>query len=246
MTQGRGDAADSLIVALDFPSPEEILSFIRRLGRSVNWVKVGLEAFVRGGPSLVREIKQMGYRVFLDLKLHDIPNTVRGALKGLLELEVDMLSIHCLGGKRMLLEAVEVVRERGGSTPMLVGVTVLTSLNEGDLREMGIPAPPDKQALILSEMARDCGLDGVVCSASEAADIRRYTGEDFLLVIPGIRWEGMERGDQARCSSPGEAVRRGADFLVVGRPITRSTDPLAVVKRIQKEMEEAISGRKLG
>jgi orotidine-5'-phosphate decarboxylase len=232
-------ASDPLIVALDFPSVEGILSFLERVGEGIRWVKLGLEAFTRGGPSLVREIKAMGYSVFLDLKLHDIPNTVRGALQGLLDLEVDMVSLHCLGGKRMLKEAVGVLREGGGKAPLLVGVTVLTSLERDDLREMGIPASPRDQSLLLSLLALRCGLDGVVCSAEEVEDIRARTGRDFLLVVPGIRWEEMDKGDQARTSTPGEAVRKGADFLVVGRPITRSPEPLAVVERIRREVEEA-------
>lgn len=233
------ETSDPLIVALDFPSVAETMSFLHKVGDRIRWVKVGLEVFVRGGLPLVREIKNRGYSVFLDLKLHDIPNTVAGALRGLMELDVDMVSVHVMGGKKMLDEAVRVVRELGEEAPLLVGVTVLTSLDREDLVGMGLPANPREQVLLLARLARSCGLDGVVCSPQEVADVRALTGEDFLLVVPGIRWEEGEIGDQARFSSPGNALRQGADFLVVGRPITRSPDPLGAIERIYQEAEDA-------
>ncbi len=219
------------IVALDFAGRDTALAFVGRLDPALCRLKVGFELFVAAGPGLVEALHERGFSVFLDLKFHDIPNTVAAACRAAARLGVWMLNVHASGGARMMQAAREAL-EGGPSRPLLIGVTVLTSMDERDLQGLGIERSPAEQALFLAGLARENGLDGVVCSAQEAADMRKALGPDFLLVTPGIRPAGSAAGDQRRIVTPEQAFRLGSDYLVVGRPVTRAEDPLAVLRDI--------------
>lgn len=234
---------ERLIVALDFSSGEEALVVTQKLYPRVGFFKVGLELFTSGGRPVVEELKQMGARVFLDLKLHDILNTVTGAAAAATRLGADMLTVHALGGREMMACAVEAVREEaarlGRPAPLVLAVTVLTAINQQVLnRELGIPATMEEQVLRLAVLARAAGVDGVVASPREVAILRRELGPGFILVTPGVRPAWAAADDQTRYLTPGEAMAAGADYLVVGRPITRAPDPLEAARKIQAEMEE--------
>ena len=231
---------DQLVVALDVPTGGEALALARLLQGRVGMLKVGLELFCAEGPAFVRELQKLA-PVFLDLKLHDIPNTVRGALEALLPLNPSIINIHTQGGPAMMEAAAEAVRahrQRGGTTQLL-GVTVLTSLDREALGRLGLTAEPGDLALHLARLARECGCDGVVCSAQEAAAVRDACGTGFHRLTPGIRPRGEAVQDQARVVTPAQALRSGATWLVVGRPITRAADPAAAADAILAEMAEA-------
>ena len=223
-----------IIVALDFADPAEALALADRLDPAACALKVGKELFVAAGPDIVRQLVGRGFNVFLDLKFHDIPHTVAQACAAATRLGVWMLNVHAAGGRAMLGAAREsVTRAAGGSkAPLLIGVTVLTSLRAEDLQEIGIAAAPEAAALRLARLCAACGLDGVVCSAVEAPALRRALGPALRLVTPGIRLPGSAADDQARVVTPVAAIASGADFLVIGRPITRAPDPLAELARI--------------
>ena len=230
-----------VIVALDYPDAESALALVARLSPAACRLKVGKELFTAAGPRLVEALVQQGFDVFLDLKFHDIPNTVAQACKAAASLGVWMLNVHALGGRAMLTagrEALDALPAR----PLLIAVTVLTSHSEADLREVGIEGSPQSAALRLSGLAQSCGLDGVVCSALESPALRSRMGESFLLVTPGIRTAADAAGDQKRIVTPGAAVQMGASFLVVGRPVTRAPDPLAALAAINDEVAGAASG----
>ena len=231
---------DQLVVALDVPTGLEALALARQLQGRVGMLKVGLELFCAEGPAFVREIQKLA-PVFLDLKLHDIHTTVRRALEALLPLDPSIINIHCQGGPAMIEAAAEAVRahrHRGGTTQLL-GVTVLTSLDREALRRLGLTAEPGDLALHLAKLAKECGCDGVVCSAQEAANVRDVCGEAFHRLTPGIRPRGAATQDQARVVTPAQALRGGATWLVVGRPITQAADPAAAADAILAEMAEA-------
>jgi len=223
-----------IIVALDFADPAEALALADRLDPAACALKVGKELFVAAGPDIVRRLVGRGFNVFLDLKFHDIPHTVAQACAAATRLGVWMLNVHASGGRAMLGAAREAVTRAAGASnsPLLIGVTVLTSLRAEDLAEIGIAAAPDAAALRLARLCAACGLDGVVCSAVEASALRRALGPAFRLVTPGIRLPGAAADDQARVVTPEAAIAGGADFLVIGRPITRAPDPLAELARI--------------
>jgi orotidine-5'-phosphate decarboxylase len=225
-----------LITALDFRDAASALAVLDRLDPSLCAVKIGKELFTAAGPSLVRECIARGYRVFLDLKFHDIPNTVAGACAAATRLGVWMLNVHASGGPAMLAAAREAVTraasERGEAPPLLIAVTVLTSLSAQDLAAVGVADAPGRQALRLARLAQQHRLDGVVCSAQEAAALRSACGAQFKLVTPGIRLPDAAADDQARIATPESAVRAGADFLVIGRPVTQSRDPRATLAAI--------------
>jgi orotidine-5'-phosphate decarboxylase len=229
-----------VFVALDFDDPARALAFADRLDPRGCGVKVGKELFVAAGPQPVRDLVRRGFNVFLDLKFHDIPNTVAKACAAATRLGVFMLNVHAAGGRAMMLAARESVASTtqgtGARKPLLIAVTVLTSLDEGALHETGIEAEPGAQALRLARLARDCGLDGVVCSAREAQAMRAALGSGFALVTPGIRPEGSAAFDQARTATPEEAIHNGATYLVVGRPVTGASDPLAVLDTINRSL----------
>ncbi len=224
-----------IIVALDYPDAAAARQFVTKVRPEMCRLKVGKELFVAAGPDFVRELVGQGYDVFLDLKFHDIPNTVAQACKAAARLGVWMMNVHASGGPRMLSaarEALESMPER----PLLIAVTVLTSMGGEELKAIGVDAGAERQVLRLAGLTRDAGLDGVVCSAREAATLRQNLGPDFCLVTPGIRPAGSDSGDQTRILTPLQALQAGADYLVIGRPITQSADPLIVLESISREI----------
>lgn len=231
-----------LIVALDFPDASGALQLAARLEPAICRLKVGKELFTSEGPALVDELSRRGFQVFLDLKFHDIPNTVAQACMAAARLGVWMVNVHALGGRRMMAAAREAL-ERGAVRPKLVAVTVLTSMEPADLAEVGVAGDPEAEVLRLAGLARDSGLDGVVCSAREAAMLHREIGSDFCLVTPGIRPAGAGLDDQSRVTTPVDAIRAGSDYLVVGRPITRAADPGAAARALAQEIDGALAGR---
>jgi len=228
---------ERLVVALDVPTAAEAMELARRLSGRVGMLKVGLELFCAEGPSFVRELQRLA-PVFLDLKFHDIPTTVQRALESVLALNPRLVNVHAQGGPAMLEAAAGVVRahrQRGGTTELLA-VTVLTSLDREALARLGSTAEPGDMTLHLARLAKECGLDGVVCSAQEARALREAFGPDFRLLTPGIRPAGAAVQDQARVVTPAQALRDGSTWLVVGRPITRAEDPAAAAEAILREM----------
>jgi len=236
-------ATDRLIVALDVNSRDSALSLVQTLRPRVQRFKVGLELFTACGPALVREILEKGGQVFLDLKFHDIPNTVARAAVSAARLGVGMFTIHLSGGPLMARRAADELEAHCQvyrvQRPKILGVTVLTSLSPADLEELGVGRSVEDQVVALAEMGKAAGLDGVVCSPLEARLIREVCGRDFLVVTPGIRPEGSEPDDQSRTLSPKVALEAGADFLVVGRPIVKADDPLEAAENILLQMDGA-------
>jgi orotidine-5'-phosphate decarboxylase len=230
---------ERIIVALDTDSPEKALSTVGSLSGEVGLFKVGMELFPRGGPELVRAIRNEGYGVFLDLKFHDIPNTVAGAVRSAADLGVRFATVHASGGKAMLAAAAEAA---AGTGTTLLAVTVLTSLDDADLADVGFSLGAKDAVLRLAELAASAGIGGIVCSANEVAEVRARLGKDVVLVTPGVRMPGGDAGDQKRVVTPGEAVSRGADYIVVGRPITRAKDPAAAAREIAGAMREGAKG----
>ena len=225
-----------VIVALDVPDAASALALAARLDPKLCRVKVGKELFVAAGPSVVLGLHERGFEVFLDLKFHDIPNTVAGACRSAARLGVWMLNVHASGGEAMMRAAREAVAgvQR---PPLLIGVTILTSLADADLAKVGFQGSAEENVIRLARLARASGLDGVVCSAREALALRKATGADFTLVTPGIRLPGAGVQDQSRTVAPVEAVKLGANYLVVGRPITQSADPAAALESIRNSLE---------
>jgi orotidine-5'-phosphate decarboxylase len=234
-------AADRLIVALDVNSRDSALSLVQTLRPRVQRFKVGLELFTACGPALVREILEKGGQVFLDLKFHDIPNTVARAAVSAARLGVGMFTIHLSGGPLMARRAADELEAHCQvyrvQRPKILGVTVLTSLSPADLEELGVGRSVEDQVVALAEMGKAAGLDGVVCSPLEARLIREVCGREFLVVTPGIRPEGSEPDDQSRTLTPKVALEAGADFLVVGRPIVKADDPLEAAENILLQMD---------
>ncbi|AFT71238.1 Orotidine 5'-phosphate decarboxylase [Alloalcanivorax dieselolei B5] len=224
-----------IIVALDYPRAEDALAMAARLDPARVRVKVGKELFTRAGPDVVRALQDQGFEVFLDLKYHDIPNTVAGAVRAAAELGVWMVNVHASGGKRMMSAAREAL-EGAARRPLLTAVTVLTSQTGDDLREVGIARAAEEQVMALARLTEDSGLDGVVCSALEAPMLRRARGENFLLVTPGIRPEGSASDDQRRIMTPRQAREQGVSYMVIGRPITQAAEPTAVVDEILQSL----------
>lgn len=229
-----------VVVALDYPDARPALELAARLDPSACRLKVGKELFTAAGPQLVRELVGMGFGVFLDLKFHDIPNTVAAACRAAAELGVWMLNVHASGGRRMMQAAREAV-DKSTHKPLLIGVTVLTSMDETALRETGVERSPREQVLHLAGLAQQSGLDGVVGSAQEAAELRARFGAGFVLVTPGIRPAGADAGDQSRIMTPANAIRAGSDYLVIGRPITQAADPLSALQGINQELEKELT-----
>ena len=227
-----------IIVALDFPDAASALALVDRLDPALCRLKVGKELFTAAGPEFVRTLVARGYEVFLDLKFHDIPNTVAAACRAAASLGVWMLNVHASGGRRMMVAAREALADLP-HPPLLIAVTVLTSMSAEDLSEVGVAAAPADQVLRLARLTQACRLDGVVCSAQEAALLRADLGADFRLVTPGIRPAGADTGDQRRVMTPLEALHAGASDLVIGRPITAAADPLAALQQIQFDIQNA-------
>ncbi len=230
------DDSKRVVVALDYPEESLALDFIERLSPGLCRLKVGKELFTIAGPDFVRKLAGKGFDVFLDLKFHDIPNTVAAACKAAADLGVWMINVHASGGTRMMEAAKEALTKNGFDTK-LIAVTVLTSMANEDLQELGIQETAQSQVLKLANLANKCGLDGVVCSAQEAGAIKNNINESFITVTPGIRLPESETGDQRRVMTPVDAVRAGADYLVIGRSITKSDDPNATLEKIIKSLE---------
>ncbi len=230
-----------VIVACDFPSAEDVLSFLAKFdGRPRKpFVKIGMELFYGAGPDIVRTVKKRGHHVFLDLKLHDIPNTVRRTMRVLSALDVDLCNLHAAGTVAMMQAALEGLTRPDGTRPLLIAVTQLTSTDQTMLEnELLIPRPMAEVVLHYAKNAKDAGLDGVVCSPLEAKTVHDACGADFLTVTPGVRFADGEIGDQKRVMTPAEARKAGSDFIVVGRPITASPDPVAAYERCVREFVE--------
>lgn len=224
-----------VIVALDFPDERAALALAGRLAPSQCRLKVGKELFTAAGPALIDKLSGAGFTVFLDLKFHDIPDTVASACRAAARLGAWMINVHALGGRAMMSAAREAM-EGTSPRPLLTAVTLLTSMAEGDLGELGIGGTPREVVLRLASLARSCGLDGAVCSAQEARMLRMHCGLEFCLVTPGIRPAHAEAHDQKRIMTPRAAIEAGADYLVIGRPITRAADPAAVLRQINDEI----------
>ncbi len=224
-----------VIVALDFPAVEPALALLDRIDPGQCRVKIGKEMFTRTGPAFVERVATKGFDIFLDLKYHDIPNTVAAACAAAADLGVWMINVHAAGGRKMMTAAAE--RLAGlGERPKLVAVTILTSLAKEDLTEIGYAGTPADNVLRLAALAEDSGLDGVVCSPLEVEPLRAQRSDEFLLVTPGVRPAGSSADDQKRIMTPGEAVRRGASYLVVGRPITAANEPAESLSSINAEI----------
>lgn len=231
-----------IIVALDYANPAEARDIVQRLSPQLCRLKVGKELFTRSGPAFVRDLIARGFEVFLDLKFHDIPNTVAQACRAAAELGVWMVNVHAQGGRKMLSAAREAVQATGDRRPLLIAVTVLTSLDVEDLAEVGLVGTPADNVRRLALLAHDCGLDGVVCSPQEAADLRRRLGDAFRLITPGVRPAGAALNDQQRVMTPAQAIAAGAHYLVIGRPITQAAEPIAVLQAINAEVEAVLRG----
>ncbi|ARN72905.1 orotidine-5'-phosphate decarboxylase [Oceanicoccus sagamiensis] len=224
-----------VIVAMDYSDLASVEALADQLDPSQCRLKVGKELFTHCGPQVVRSIQDRGFDVFLDLKFHDIPNTVAGAVKAAADLGVWMVNVHASGGARMM-EAAKEALVNYSSAPSLIAVTVLTSMEQQDLQGIGLDCQPIDQVVRLARLTKECGLDGVVCSAQETDILRKEIGSDFQLVTPGIRPANAEQGDQRRVATPSSAMASGSSYLVIGRPITQHADPLAALAAINQEL----------
>jgi orotidine-5'-phosphate decarboxylase len=244
MNRKTADARANLAVALDLPDRAALLALARRVAPEAGVLKIGLEAFVGEGPSLVSALAESGAGLFLDLKLHDIPNTVSRAAAAAVRTGASIVNCHALGGGEMMKAFGDGARaaaaKAGQRAPTLIAVTILTSLDAAAVRAVGLEGSPREAALRLATLAKESGLDGVVCSAEEIETIRAAIGRDFFLVVPGIRPRGDATGDQRRVATPSAAIRAGADLLVVGRPITGASDPAAAARAIVAEIAAAL------
>jgi len=221
-----------VIIACDFSSKEETLAFLDKFSGKKPYVKIGMELFYAAGPEIVREIKARGHQIFLDLKLHDIPNTVKKAMAVLSRLDVDMVNLHAAGTKAMMEAALEGVTRPDGSRPLVIAVTQLTSTSQERMQEeLLISAPMDETVMHYAANAAAAGLDGVVCSPMEAGKVHETCGKAFLTITPGIRFADGDKGDQVRVTDPAKAKEIGSDYIVVGRPITAAADPVAAYER---------------
>lgn len=225
-----------VIIACDFASKEAVLDFLDRFEGRKPFVKIGMELFYGAGPDIVREIKSRGHKIFLDLKLHDIPNTVKKAMRVLSNLDVDMCNLHAAGTSRMMEAAIEGLTREDGTRPILIAVTQLTSTDQEIMeKDLLIQEPIDKVVMHYAKTAKDAGLDGVVCSPLEAEKVHSACGKDFITVTPGVRFADGDIGDQKRVMTPAEAKKIGSDYIVVGRPITAAADPVAAYNRCVEE-----------
>ena len=229
----------ALITALDVASVTQAWEIVDRIGPEVNWYKVGKQLFTLAGPQIVNGLKERGKKVFLDLKFHDIPNTVAAAVRSAADIGADIINVHASGGPTMLKAAAEAARERGAT---VIAVTVLTSLDATELAAIGINISPAEQVLRLVKLTQAAGLAGVVCSAQEISLVKGHCGPDFLTVVPGIRPAGAAHGDQKRVMTPGEAAQAGASHIVVGRPILAADDPAAAARAINLELAAPPAG----
>lgn len=221
-----------VIVACDFASRQQTMEFLDKFQSAKPFVKIGMELFYAEGPQIVRDIKARGHKIFLDLKLHDIPNTVMKAMRVLSELDVDMCNVHAAGTRAMMEAAIKGLTRANGSRPMLIAVTQLTSTDQESMeRDLLIERPIDEVVMHYAKTAADAGLDGVVCSPLEAGKVHSHCGQGFVTVTPGVRFAGGDTGDQKRVMTPAQAKKAGSDYIVVGRPITAAPDPAAAYER---------------
>lgn len=226
----------AVIVACDFSSKEELFAFLDKFDDGALYVKVGMELFYAEGPAIIREIKRRGHKIFLDLKLHDIPNTVEKAMAVLKNLNVDMVNLHAAGGKKMMEAAIRGLTRADGTRPLLIAVTQLTSTSQEVMEnELLIEKPIDEVVISYAQNAKSAGLDGVVCSPLEAAKVKSACGNGFLTVTPGIRFADGDVGDQVRVTTPAKAKEIGSDFIVVGRPVTKADDVKAAYEHCKKD-----------
>lgn len=225
-----------VVIALDYADKQQALDFINQLDPASCRLKIGKEMFTHFGPEFVKTVIAKNFDVFLDLKFHDIPNTVAKAVKAAADLGVWMVNVHASGGRRMMEAAKAILEPYGDKAPLLIAVTVLTSMDQSDLDELGIEISPAEQVKRLALLTKSSGLDGVVCSSHEAPELKTLLGADFKLITPGIRPAGSAAGDQRRIKTPKEALDSGSDYLVIGRPITQATDPAQVLTEINASL----------
>ena len=231
------NSSSRVIVSLDFPDGKQALDLCQKLDPTNCKLKIGKELFTREGPALVEKLIASDFDIFLDLKYHDIPNTVASACRAAADLGVWMLNVHASGG-RVMMEAAREALEKTSHQPLLIAVTVLTSMSQEDLSETGISKPVDEQVMLLASLAKSSGLDGVVCSAKEASSLKSELGEEFCLVTPGIRPADSSSDDQKRIMTPAEAITAGSHYLVIGRPITKAEDPVAALDAINASISQ--------
>lgn len=227
---------NALYCAIDMKDTDQAVSLINQIKENIDGIKIGMEAFYAMGHNGYLRLYDLGLPIFLDLKLHDIPNTVSSAIKSLLPLNPFIINIHTTGGSEMMRAAVEAISDNGINKPKLIGVTILTSMNEDSFNEQGISIKVEQQVINLSNLAKKCGLDGVVCSPLEAKNVKITCGEDFLTIVPGIRPNNSASNDQKRILTPSEAIKNGADILIVGRPITQAKDPNQAARSIKESI----------
>ncbi|MBH0056724.1 orotidine-5'-phosphate decarboxylase [Pseudoalteromonas sp. SWXJZ94C] len=225
-----------ILIALDYDDQQTALRFVKQLSPDTCRLKVGKEMFTYFGPAFVKELIDLGFDVFLDLKFHDIPNTVAKAVTAAAKMGVWMVNVHASGGFEMMNKAKLALEEFGDEAPLLIAVTVLTSMDEKELKRLGVEKTPQEQVLYLAKLAKEAGLDGVVCSAQEAEILKAQLGKSFKLITPGIRPEGSDAGDQKRIMTPKQAIDAGSDYLVIGRPITQSDNPVKVLNDVNKSI----------
>ncbi|MEH8028691.1 orotidine-5'-phosphate decarboxylase [Gallibacterium anatis] len=228
---------NKVIVALDYETKKEAMQLVDQIDPSLCRLKVGKEMFTTLGTEFVKELQKRNFDVFLDLKFHDIPNTVARAVRSAADLGVWMVDMHASGGLRMMEAAKKILEPYGKDAPILIAITVLTSMEEADLLQIGVNTSPEEHVIRLARLSQRAGLDGVVCSPQEVEILRQRCGNEFKLVTPGIRPEGSQLGDQRRVMTPREAINAGSDYLVIGRPITQAADPVAVLKQINVSIQ---------
>ncbi|HFV1906977.1 TPA: orotidine-5'-phosphate decarboxylase [Escherichia coli] len=238
-SSSRAVTNSPVVVALDYHNRDAALAFVDKIDPRDCRLKVGKEMFTLFGPQFVRELQQRGFDIFLDLKFHDIPNTAAHAVAAAADLGVWMVNVHASGGARMMTAACEALVPFGKDAPLLIAVTVLTSMEASDLADLGVTLSPADYAERLAALTQKCGLDGVVCSAQEAVRFKQVFGQEFKLVTPGIRPQGSDAGDQRRIMTPEQALAAGVDYMVIGRPVTQSVDPAQTLKAINASLQRS-------
>ncbi|MCY6475687.1 orotidine-5'-phosphate decarboxylase [Escherichia coli] len=238
-SSSRAVTNSPVVVALDYHNRDAAMAFVDKIDPRDCRLKVGKEMFTLFGPQFVRELQQRGFDIFLDLKFHDIPNTAAHAVAAAADLGVWMVNVHASGGARMMAAAREALVPFGKDAPLLIAVTVLTSMEASDLADLGVTLSPADYAERLAALTQKCGLDGVVCSAQEAVRFKQVFGQEFKLVTPGIRPQGSDAGDQRRIMTPEQALAAGVDYMVIGRPVTQSVDPAQTLKAINPSLQRS-------
>ena len=231
------EKSKKILIALDYDDQQAALDFVKQLSPDSCRLKVGKEMFTYFGPAFVKELIDLGFDVFLDLKFHDIPNTVARAVTAAAKMGVWMVNVHASGGFEMMSKAKQALAPFGDKAPLLIAVTVLTSMDETELKRLGVEKTPQEQVIYLAKLAKEAGLDGVVCSAQEAQQLKAELGAGFKLVTPGIRPVGSDAGNKKRIMTPKQAIDAGSDYLVIGRPITQADNPVAVLADVNKSIE---------